>query len=131
MTVPIILAGIDMPQGALGSVAVPVSAIPNRIPARFMLPVIIAAAQGKAILCPDDLIANFKTAGLDGLLDCRGMSAGMPHICQVALEQGVGFTPVDAIIIPDLTQLGVVVIHPSLDTPFGGVAHTTAYPYSV
>src|SRR5437868_8895915 len=50
----------DLPERRLGSVALPVAglALAHGVPAGFVLPVVIAAAQGEVLLGPDDLSAQ-------------------------------------------------------------------------
>src|SRR5205085_12412677 len=55
----------DLPDRRLRAVARPVAglALAHRVPAGFVLPVIVAAAQGKVLLGPDDLSAELQPAG--------------------------------------------------------------------
>src|SRR5271155_2620500 len=59
-----IVAG-DLPGCRLGTVALPVAglALAHRVPTSFVLPVVIAAAQHKMLLDPDDLSAQLQPAG--------------------------------------------------------------------
>jgi hypothetical protein len=56
--------GANLPQGSLRAIPVPMPglAFPDRIPARFVLPVIVAAADSEFWLGPDDLAADFEAA---------------------------------------------------------------------
>src|SRR5205823_1952846 len=52
----------DFPYGTLGPVAAPVRllALANRVPARFVPPMIIISPEDEVLLRPDDLGANLK-----------------------------------------------------------------------
>src|SRR5882724_13670026 len=54
----------DLPHRRLRAVALPVAglALAHRVPAGFMLPMVIAAAQGEVLLGPDDLSARLQPA---------------------------------------------------------------------
>jgi len=54
----------DLPDRRLPAVALPVAglALTHRVPTGFMLPMVIAAAQGEVLLGPDDLSARLQPA---------------------------------------------------------------------
>src|SRR5712671_495143 len=54
----------DLPHRRLGAVALPVAglAVAHRVPTGFMLPMVIAAAQGEVLLDPDDLRTRLQPA---------------------------------------------------------------------
>src|SRR5262249_40424708 len=53
--VAIVITCVDVPKRGLLPVPAPMRGASHRIPAGFMLPVIMAAAQGKAVLGPNNL----------------------------------------------------------------------------
>jgi len=77
----LVLAG-DVPQRGLLAVASPMAlaGLLDRIPARFMLPVIIALAEDKPVLGPDYLRPDGETGRHQALGDSRGMQGAMPNI---------------------------------------------------
>src|SRR6201991_3516849 len=86
---PIVVARIDIPKCRL--LAIPAPARPgcpaHRIPAGLVLPIIVSPAQGKTVLCPDDLRAHVEAGGLKGLLDLARMPARVPDECARARKQ--------------------------------------------
>jgi hypothetical protein len=56
----ILITVLDMPEGALLPVSVPMSRASDGVPARFMLPVVVAAAHHQRWLRPHDLTANLE-----------------------------------------------------------------------
>ena len=67
-----------------------------------MLPVIVAAAEHKPVLGPDDLRADVEARGLEALGDGAGVERAMPDIGDVAGEQRPGLAPVGAVVVSDL-----------------------------
>ena len=72
----------DGPDGGLLAIARPVArlALPDGIPGRLVLPVIVAAADDQPGLVPDDLRADGKAAGLEAGGDRGGVQGAMPDI---------------------------------------------------
>src|SRR3954469_12043190 len=66
-----IVAGRDGPEGGLRAVASPLAggALADRIPRRLVLPVVVAAREGEAVLGPDDLRPDQEAGRLQALLD--------------------------------------------------------------
>ena len=62
-----LLGFVDLPEGRLASVPGPVTLglFFDRIPARLVLPMIVAAPDGKVVLSPYDLAPNGKPDGFD------------------------------------------------------------------
>src|SRR6185436_1943548 len=95
----------NLPEGRLLAVSMPGSRAANGMPARLVLPVIVAAAECKAVLRPDDLRPHFKADGLQRRLHGAGMPAGVPHIGDAAGEQRPGFAPVRPVVVGYLAEL--------------------------
>jgi hypothetical protein len=57
----------DLPQGCLRAIAIPMTsfAFPDCVPAGFVLPMVMTAADCESWLCPDDLAADFEAAALN------------------------------------------------------------------
>ena len=96
-----------LPKRRLFPVAAPSGRLPlaNGVPARFMLPVIVAAAQRKVLLGPDDLAADFKAGAFQRLRDGDRVDPGMPDVGDIARKQIVGRRPVDALIVEHFAGL--------------------------
>jgi hypothetical protein len=86
--------------------------LPHRVPAGLVLPVIVAAAQGKVLFRPDDLGADVKARILQRRSHFSGVQPGMPDIGDISAKQLVCFAPVHAIVVlhgsglPLLTEAG-------------------------
>ena len=95
-SMPVVLAGIDVPERRLLAVAGPVrAAVPaHRVPARLVLPVIVAAAERKAVLGPDDLRAHLEAGGLKRLLHRRWHSGRRARRRRLNVRNGYG-RPID------------------------------------
>jgi hypothetical protein len=78
-----------------------------------VLPVIVAPAERKAILCPYDLGAHLEPGGLERLLDLARVQACVPDVGNGARKQFPGLAPVGAVIVGDLTQFARVEIYAS------------------
>src|SRR5215470_8724486 len=96
----------DLPDRRLRAVAIPLAALAlaHRVPAGFMLPVIIAAAQGEVLLDPDDLRAQLQPAGRQAGGDDIAVQCSVPDIGDVAGEQRIRFSPIGAIIVEYLAS---------------------------
>src|SRR6476660_2928056 len=79
---PVVVASVDGPKCRLLAIPAPIrrSCPAYRVPARFVLPMIVAPAERKPILGPDDLGAHIEAGSLQGLLDLACMPAGVPDI---------------------------------------------------
>src|SRR5690242_17495508 len=97
------LAVRDLPHRRLLAVARPVApaALPHRIPAGLMLPVIVAAADDQAGLVPDDLRAHRKAGSFQALRHRCRMERPMPDVDDIARKQRPGLAPVGAVIVED------------------------------
>src|SRR5690242_10746241 len=71
----------------------------HRVPAGFMLPVIIAAADHQSLLRPDDLGADGKVLTDQTFGNRPGMQRGVPDIRDVAGEERPGGGPVRALVV--------------------------------
>src|SRR5215469_18066013 len=96
----------DLPDRRLRAVTIPMAALAlaHRVPAGFMLPVIIAAAQGEVLLDPDDLRAQLQPAGRQAGGDDIAVQCSVPDIGDVAGEQRIRFSPIGAIIVEYLAS---------------------------
>src|ERR1700716_1667701 len=103
----IVIARVNRPECRLLAVPTPIcpGCPAHGIPAGLMLPMIMAAAEGKPVLGPDDLRAHLEAGGLKGLLDLARMPTSMPDIGDRSWEECPGFSPVGAIIVRDLAAL--------------------------
>jgi hypothetical protein len=84
-------------------------AILNRVPAGFMLYVVVAAADSKIVLGPDDLSSHHQAAGVKAVLHECGLSAGMPDIGNVAREKRPRLAPVGHLSNPTWPIVGLTV----------------------
>ena len=73
-------AARDGPERRLLAVARPVALGPHGVPARLVLPMVMTAAQRKAVLCPDDLRAHVEADRGQRVLHRAGVAAGMPDV---------------------------------------------------
>lgn len=79
----------------------PLALGPHRIPAGFVLPVIVAAAQHQPVLGPDDLRPDGKASGGEAFGHGRRVQGSMPDIGDIAREQRPGLAPVGAVVVQD------------------------------
>src|SRR6267378_2660634 len=104
----------DLPDGRLPAVALPVAspALAHGVPAGFVLPVIIAAAQGEVLFGPDDLSAQLQPAGGQAGGDDIPVQSPVPNIGDIPGEQRIRLPPVGAIVVEHLAlrQLAGVVV---------------------
>src|ERR1700754_1709381 len=96
----------DAPDGRLFAVPDPVASLAflDRIPRRFVLPMVIAAANDQPRLVPNDLGADGKTSGFKASLQLGGMQRSMPHIGNDARKQCPGLPPVGLVVVEDFTD---------------------------
>src|SRR6516162_526567 len=94
----------DFPDRRLGTVTLPVAdlALAHRVPAGFVLPMIIAAAQGEVVLGPDDLSAQLQPASRQTSGNDIAVQSPVPDIGDIAGKQRIGLPPVDAIVVEHL-----------------------------
>src|SRR5258708_14742973 len=88
-----------------------------------MLPMIMAAAEGKSVLGPNDLRAHLEAGGLKGLLDFTRVPTRMPDICDRAWKQHPSLPPIGAIIVSYFAELAGVEIYASALSPGRIVIH--------
>src|SRR3979490_1891103 len=109
----IVIARVNRPEGRL--LAVPAPICPGRpahgVPAGLMLPMIMAAAEGKPVLGPDDLSAHREAGSLKRLLDLARVPTRMPDTGYRAGEQSPGLPPIGAIIVRHLAELARVEVY--------------------
>src|SRR5690606_12985398 len=74
------------PQRRLLAVAGPVAFLAHGVPARLVLPVIIAPPDDKALLGPDDLCPNLKALPFQTGGHSAGVQSAMPDICDIAAK---------------------------------------------
>src|SRR5438128_12556903 len=79
----------DLPHRRLPAVALPVAglAVAHRVPTGFMLPMVIAAAQGEVLLDPDDLSTRLQPAAGQIGGDNIAVQRPVPDISDVPGEQ--------------------------------------------
>src|SRR6267378_778275 len=79
----------DLPDGRLPAVALPVAspALAHGVPAGFVLPVIIAAAQGEVLFGPDDLSAWLQPASSQTGGNNVTVQSPVPDVGDIAGEQ--------------------------------------------
>src|SRR5215469_1691905 len=94
----------DLPECRLRAVALPVGrlAVAHRIPAAFVLPMIMAAVQREVLLRPHDLGAALKPTGGEISPDHLTMQRAVPHISDISGKQRISLFPVGAVVIEDL-----------------------------
>ena len=78
---------------------------------------VIAPAEGEAILSPDQLRADLEVAFLEAGLDRRRELAGVPDVGDVAREQRPGRAPVRLVVVVDLAELARVQVHAGAGAP--------------
>src|SRR5215471_12380188 len=91
----------ELPDRRLRAVAGPVAglALAHGVPAAFVLPVIIAAAQREMLLRPDDLSAQLEPATRQAGGDDIAVHRPMPDIGGISREQRIGLLPIGAIVV--------------------------------
>src|ERR1700746_1406684 len=91
----------DLPDRRLRAVAAPMTALAlaHGVPAGFVLPVIIAAAQREVLLGPDDLSTKLQPASSQTGGDDVAVQGPMPDIGHVPREQRIGHPPAGAIVV--------------------------------
>src|SRR5205823_9749051 len=94
----------DLPYRGLLAVTLPLArlALAHRVPAIFMTPMVVAAAQCKMLLDPDDLRPRRQSASRQIGADHTAMQRPVPDISDVSGKQRVGLPPVGAIIVEHL-----------------------------
>src|SRR5258708_32339266 len=112
MAMPVVVARVDGPKCRLLPVPAPIrrGCPAHRVPARFVLPMIVAPAERKPILGPDDLGAHVEAGSLKGLLDLARVPARVPDIGNRSGEQGPRIPPVGAIIVSHFAERAGVAI---------------------
>src|ERR1041384_7765726 len=97
---------LDFPNGRLRSVANPVGlrALADRIPTRFVLPVVAPATKNKVLLDPNDLGANYKIRLREISSQVCGKNTSVPNVSDRTREKLVGLRPVHAIVVLDFPK---------------------------
>src|SRR3981081_1916636 len=121
----IVIARVNRPECRLLAVPAPIRAgrPPHRVPAGFVLPMIVASAERETVLGPNDLGAHLEAGGLKGLLDLARMPTSMPDICNRARKQRPGLPPTGAIVVRYLAELAGVEIDAGTFPPRRIVIH--------
>src|SRR5215472_8735334 len=93
-----------LPDCCLRAVAGPVAglAFAHGVPAAFVLPVIIVAAQREMLLRPNDLSAQLEPASRQPRGDDIAVHRPVPDIGGISPEQRIGLLPVGAIVVEHL-----------------------------
>src|SRR5712672_2340115 len=88
----------DLPDCRLRAVALPVArlALAHGVPAAFVLPMIMAAAQDEVLLGPDDLGAELQPAGGQIGGDNIAVQSPVPYVSDIPGEQRISLPPVGA-----------------------------------
>src|SRR6201981_3900837 len=109
----------DLPDRGLRAVAIPLAALAlaHRVPAGFMLPVIIAAAQGEVLLDPDDLRAQLQPASRQAGGDDIAVQCSVPDIGDVAGEQRIRLSPIGTVVVEHLTLSELAGAEPAARSP--------------
>src|SRR5215472_2747434 len=91
----------EFPDRCLRAVAGPVAgfALAHGVPAAFVLPVIIAAAQREMLLRPDDLSAQLEPTPRHPGGDDIAVHRPVPDIGRISREQRIGLPPIGAIVV--------------------------------
>src|SRR5438132_11383621 len=86
----------DLPDRGLGAVALPMAGLAraHRVPAGLVLPVIVAAAQRKVLLGPDDLSAQLKAASSETGARDLAVQSPEPDVGDIPGKQCVCLPPV-------------------------------------
>src|SRR5450759_3316770 len=112
----VLAAAGNGPKRGLLAIAGPMAFRAHRIPARFMLPVVIAAAHYKSLLRPNNLRADAETLAYEALGDSRGVQGAVPNVGNVAGEQSPCGSPVCLVVVTDLSA-SCRPVHPQAMTP--------------
>src|ERR1700738_3522021 len=94
----------DVPHCGLLAVALPVSslALAHRVPAFFMAPMIVSAAQREMLLNPDDLRSRLQPATRQIGADPIAVQRPVPDISDIPGKQRIGLPPVGTIVVENL-----------------------------
>ena len=100
----VLVAARDRPERRLLAVAVPVrlALVADRVPARLVLPVVVAAAEHQPLLGPDDLAADREAAGVEAVGDGGGVQRPVPDVGDLAGKQRPGLAPVGPVVVQHL-----------------------------
>src|SRR5437762_3270808 len=95
----------DLPHGGLLAVTLPLAglALAHRVPAIFVTPMVVAAAQGKMLLDPDDLRPRLQPASREIGADHVAMQRPVPDVSDISGIQRIGLPQVGEIIVEHLT----------------------------
>src|SRR5438477_2190152 len=109
----------DLPRGGLLAVTLPLASLPHahRVPAIFMTPMIVAAAQCKMLLDPNDLRPRLQPASRQIGADHVAMQRPVPDISDISGKQCIGLPPVGAIIVEHLALREITGADPTPGAP--------------
>src|SRR4051812_35797318 len=102
----------DLPNCRLSAIASPMAGafLAHGVPAGLMPPVVIATADHKARLVPDDLRTNVETCCFQAVGHFAGMQSAVPNVSDVAGKERPCFAPVRPVIVHDLPCRGALAI---------------------
>src|SRR6267378_1452920 len=91
----------DFTDRGLRAIALPVAGLARAhcVPAGFVLPVIVSAAQREVLLGPDDLSAKLQPAGGEAGSNDVAVESAVPDVGDISGEQRIRFPPVGAIVV--------------------------------
>jgi hypothetical protein len=88
---------------------------------------IMAAAEGKSVLGPNDLRAHLEAGNLKGLLDFTRVPTRMPDICDRAWKQHPCLPPIGTIVVGYLAELAGVKVDAGTLPPGRIVVHAVRW----
>src|SRR5580692_4917815 len=93
-----------LPDRSLGAVTAPMAALAlaHSVPAGYVLPMIVATAQGEVLLGPDDLSARPQPASREIGDDDVAVQSSVPGIGDIPGEQRIRLPPVGAVVVEHL-----------------------------
>jgi hypothetical protein len=104
--------GRNGPKRRLLAVPGPVALLSDSVPARLVLPMVVALAHYQALFGPDDLRPDRETALEETLGNNAGAQRPMPDIGNLARVQVPGRSPIRDLIVFDLALARGVVDAP-------------------
>jgi hypothetical protein len=109
----------DLPHCGLRAVALPVALFtpPHGVIAAFVLPVVIATAQGEVLLDPDDLGPRLQSASRQIGSHDIAVQRSVPNISDIPSKQGVGLPPVGAMVVEHLALRKLAVAQATARSP--------------
>src|SRR4029077_4537481 len=92
------------PQRRLLAIAGPVALASHRVPARLMLPMVIAAADHQPLLGPDDLRPDGEALAGKALCHRGGVQGTVPHVGDGAGKARPCGGPIGALVVAHLAD---------------------------